>query len=177
MGLDLTIYLRAKNKETNANYDIEIAYWRKCWSLRDELLKLFTFKKEDIISQYEDIITEVPMLYLPDIIFLLSEKIPYEEDVCFDNSVWNSAEARLITIDNLKNLCAWESALDILVNSDADYRSEENFRCSFEELINLDQSISSESDVLMNSEKIKKVVDLLMNFDNYTWTLVLENSY
>ena len=177
MGLDLTIYLKAKDEETNLNYNIEIAYWRKCWSLRDELLKLFTSKKEDIISQYEDITTEVPISYLHDTILLLSNKIPHEEDVCFDDSLWDTAEARLITIDNLKELCAWESVLDILTNGDVDYRSEENFRNTFEELINLDQGISSEGDVFDELRKDKKVVDLLINFDNYTWTLVLENSY
>lgn len=176
MGLDLMIYLRAKEKN-GFSYNIEIAYWRKFWSLRDELLKLFTSKKEDIISQYEDITTEVPISYLYDTILLLSDKIPHKEDICFDNSVWDTAEARLITIDNLKELCAWESALDILANGDADYRSEENFRYTFEELINLDQGISSEGDGYDDFRKDKKVVDLLMNFDNYTWTLELENSY
>ena len=38
MGLDYTIYLAIRDKETKVNqHIIEIAYWRKGWSIRDEL--------------------------------------------------------------------------------------------------------------------------------------------
>ena len=38
MGLDYTVYLAIRDKQTKVNqHIIEIAYWRKGWSIRDEL--------------------------------------------------------------------------------------------------------------------------------------------
>lgn len=76
MGLDLSIELLIKEKKGGAIVGTEeLAYWRKHWGLRDEFLELFTSNKDDILYADADIVTRVPLSYLPAVIELICDKI------------------------------------------------------------------------------------------------------
>ena len=93
MGLDNGIQIRRKTATKEAliafddemclkyNYDPSVAYWRKCWNIRDAIIKAFHFKDgESSIIEKEDV---------PKLISILK---PYLNETYWnenDDSIWS----------------------------------------------------------------------------------------
>lgn len=69
------------------NEEVEIVYFRKCWGIRDEILKLLHSNKED---GYVDVDSE-------DIISIVKILMKYLDEVYYEDhadSIWSYEEAR-----------------------------------------------------------------------------------
>lgn len=165
MGLDLSINIKARKKDSSDYCEVDLAYWRKAWSLRDELLKLFTSNEKDIITSNEDLEIEVPISYLEKVIKFLSDLIPDRNNICFTNSMWTDGQTRLTTIQNLENLCKWDSFINL-------FEQGKIIDITLVDLFGSKNSIAF--DCGTGAESLD---ELLLNFNDYEWTLVLYNSY
>lgn len=172
MGLDLSIELLIKEKKSGAIVGMEeLAYWRKHWGLRDELLKLFTSNKDDILYADVDIETRVPLSYLPAAIELICDKIKdyaRGDATMFSNSIWDAEQTVQQTIEELKRLCI---ANDCLIAKETMTKEE---LLLYMDSIGID--ISEPVYYWMNNSEFT-IEDIVKNIEDYEFCLVLINSY
>ena len=99
MGLDYEMRIKLKRRKDNevvANF--EIAYWRKCWTLRTKTMQVAMANEDNVISYDEDSQLEVKPEALEDIIEILSAAVADRNDEMFTDSIWGAHSARQITI-------------------------------------------------------------------------------
>lgn len=159
MGLDFSIRVEFKNKKTGESMTFEIAYWRKFWALRNEVLHLFDRNTDEFLTiiKPED---------LAKIINLLAEAIT-DRDSEIHDSVWGRNMGRRITARQIERLCFWDSLFESLP-----YIKEDKARR--EEIID-DLEVDIECyEYDTSNEDLKHI---LMSIEDYDITIEIYNSY
>lgn len=176
MGLDYEIDIKLKRKKDNeivANF--EIAYWRKCWTLRTNTMQVAMANVEDIISYNEDWRVEVKPEVLGDIIETLSAAVADRNDEMFTDSIWGAHSARQITIRQLSRLCAWDNLFarfeDILTYDNIEDREHYLDSGVIADVISDIEDEGDYPDTKFN------LYDVLMNLEEYEFSIEIINSY
>lgn len=160
MGLDFGIKVKFKNKKTGESMIFEMAYWRKFWTLRDEVLHLFG-------KSTDEFLTIIKPEDLRKIIKLLAEAITDRDNEMFRDSLWGKNEGRRITARQITRLCFWDSLFESLpyIKEDEIHR---------EQIID-DLEIDIECyEYDTSNEDLKHV---LMSIEDYDVTIEIYNSY
>lgn len=108
MGLDFSIEVEFKNKKTGESMAFEIAYWRKFWTLRNEVLHLFG-------KDADEFLTIIKPEDLRKIIKLLTEAIADRDSEIFHDSIRGGNVGRRITARQIERLCLWDSLFESLL--------------------------------------------------------------
>lgn len=108
MGLDFSIEVEFKNKKTGESMTFEMAYWRKFWTLRNEVLHLFG-------KDADEFLTIIKPEDLRKIIKLLAEAIADRDSEIFHDSIWSGNVGRRITVRQIERLCLWDSLFESLL--------------------------------------------------------------
>lgn len=108
MGLDFSIEVEFKNKKTGESMTFEMAYWRKFWTLRNEVLHLFG-------KDADEFLTIIKPEDLRKIIKLLAEAIADRDSEIFHDSIWGGNVGRRITARQIERLCLWDSLFESLL--------------------------------------------------------------
>lgn len=176
MGLDYEISVKLKRRKDNevvANF--EIAYWRKCWSLRTKTMQAAMANDENIISYNEDWQLEVKPEVLEDIIEILSTAVVDRNDEMFTDSIWGAHSARQITIRQLSRLCVWDNLFacfeDILSYENIEDRERYLDSGVIADVI---RDIEDESDYPDTKFNLH---DVLMTLEEYEFSIEIINSY
>lgn len=110
MGLDYTVYLAIRDKETKVNqHIIEIAYWRKGWSIRNELNIIASkpiYKLPDAYNMPNDMWITCSPAVLQAVVDLFKDNM---NDIMCDlwtNSIFSAVSTRDHTIRQLANIYA-----------------------------------------------------------------------
>ena len=116
IGLDNGIYVKS-NKRTisreqlpngiiypfNKDYegDVEIAYWRKCWGLRNDIMNTFGWRTKSPDEWKFEISTPAQVIDLIELIAKWLDKERWEND---GDSIWEYEEVREMLIQQIINL-------------------------------------------------------------------------
>ena len=176
MGLDYEISVKLKRRKDNeviANF--EIAYWRKCWTLRTKTMEVAMANEENVISYNEDWQLEVKPEALEDIIETLSAAVADRNDELFTDSIWGAHSARQITIRQLSRLCAWDNLFarfeDILAYENIEDRERYLDSGVIADVI---RDIEDEGDYPDTKFNLH---DVLMTLEEYEFSIEIINSY
>ena len=161
MGLDFGIEVKFKNKKTGESITFEIAYWRKFWTLRDEVLRLFG-------KSTDEYLTIIKPEDLRKIIKLLAEAIVDRDNEMFHDSVWGGNRGRRITAYQIERLCFWDSLFESLLWIKED-KDETRRKQTIDDLEIDERYFYDES-----SEELEYI---LMNIEDYDITIEIYNSY
>lgn len=178
MGLDYSIEVGIRDRRTNSDVaEIEIGYWRKCYSLRSETM-LVALKDEDkVLRRDSDYFIETTIDVLEDIIKFLSAAIPDEDNDIFTQSIWGGIVARMITVKQLERMIPWHSLFlrfPDIIDDDKETR-----KLRLEELEDIDILKYIEYDMTKtgNGSGTIDLKGILMDIENYQFTLRIYNSY
>lgn len=176
MGLDYEMSIKLKRRKDNevvANF--EIAYWRKCWTLRTETMRVAMANEENVISYDDDWQLEVKPEALGDIIGTLAAAVADREDEMFTDSIWDAHSARQITIRQLSRLCAWDNLFaqfeDILAYENIEDRERYLDNGVIADVI---RDIEDEGDYPDTKFNLH---DVLMTLEEYEFSIEIINSY
>ena len=110
MGLDYTIYLAIRDKETKVNqHIIEIAYWRKGWSIRNELNNIANkpiYKLPDVYNMPDDMWITCSPAVLQAVADLFTSNMNDVMCELWTNSIFPAVCTRDNTIRQLANIYA-----------------------------------------------------------------------
>lgn len=110
MGLDYIISARIKNRKTKEVITIDIAYWRKCYSLRDVLQECARTKNPSSVKKIEDdSYTRCRCWVLHGVVEELSRRIADPDDYAWADSIWGRDSVRFSTCVELGKLCVAEA--------------------------------------------------------------------
>ena len=115
MGLDYTISLVIKDKESTVKrFEMDVAYWRKCWKLSEVLHDLSGNNRYSVPEKYRDEYDHVcSVTVLDDIIKCIKHELDEGLDNDFwDCGIWSRAVIRDQSIRNLANLYALQAWLN-----------------------------------------------------------------
>lgn len=119
MGLENSIYLTIRDKETHiVQYEVSVAYWRRYFSVRDTLLRLFKNERYLIEQKSEYLFICSPNI-LTSVISELMENIGTLDCELWTNSFWEPVISRDRTIRNVANLYALQAWIYDPENEDA----------------------------------------------------------
>lgn len=121
MGLDYIIDARIKNRETKEVITIDIAYWRKCYSLRDVLQTCIRDKNPSSVKKIrEDFYTRCNCWILHGVVQELSHRIGDLDDYAWADSIWGRDSVRALTCVELGKLCVAEEFFNPTCNTSED---------------------------------------------------------
>lgn len=152
MGLDYSIFLAIRDKETKINqHVIEIAYWRKGWSIRDELNLIANKPIYGMPDVYDksDIWHTCSPAVLQAVVDLFKDNM---NDIMCDlwtNSIFSAVSTRDHTIRKLANIYAAKYWI-------SDVEDEDSFRYMHNEPDDISMEIFN--DVCKNRDKYEIVV-------------------
>ena len=156
MGLDHTISLRVKNIKENTIHEIELAYWRKCYGIRNCLHPLITRLGKSVNGDdYESICST---RHFPEIIEALLKEMVVLDSNLWSDSLWGAAITRNITYENLKVL----SQMQDIFSSPLPQRRREKF-------------LDMVDDSLLPTEIIEHMA--LIDWEHSIFEIVSYNSY
>lgn len=101
MGLDFSIELKIKNKDFIK--EIEMAYWRKCYSIRDNIIN-FCINSGFLIKADEDFSYECKIDILLSLINYIREEYKNSESELFCNSIWGESDCKEMTYNQIIRL-------------------------------------------------------------------------
>jgi len=107
MGQELTVTMQFKNRKTGVKSEFLMAYWRKGWSMTDEIIRFIndTASSEIISEDEQSYILESNFIYsLKDFLY---EQLGDTESYSFSNSFWGSYTCYQQTIRQFRNITAW----------------------------------------------------------------------
>lgn len=155
MGLDYSVYLCIRDKETKlSKWNIEIAYWRKAYGIKD-VLQDIARKPLYMISYTDDYFTVCNTSVLREVIKEFISSLSDINNDMWVNSIWTPVETRDQTIKNIGTIYAAISWID---NSD-DF---EAFELMFYSSADKDTSI---------------LESYIKDKDKYEIVIAFENSY
>lgn len=116
MGMDLEINAIIRRRENRKEaVEINLAYWRKTYGLRDKLVEMAT-NSPLLISTDGDVIFECKPLFITEIVACFTTALPFLNDELWQDSIWSRLETRSMTVDNLNKLLALESYISSEIN-------------------------------------------------------------
>lgn len=104
IGLDLSIYAHLKDKKTGVESTIEIAYWRKAYSIRNMLVNVAEKYSVPSPYNYGDIQIYCRTAALDEIIENLIRELTNIDSPYWTDAIWDAEETRETTLTNLNNL-------------------------------------------------------------------------
>ena len=90
-------YIECDTTEYNNEIRIEIAYWRKCWGIRSEIINILHMNS----NQYK---TEIDMKDIPAIIRMLYKFLSEEYWNKYGDSIWEYEDIKEKLVQNIINL-------------------------------------------------------------------------
>ena len=172
MGLDYSIELHVKELKTHKEYDIEMGYWRKFWTLRDKLCHLLKNSKS-VIRTETDFLIELNIDAMPDIINFLAEEVKDRESECFSDSIWHSSAGRRLTCRELEDLVQWDDILAAI----PELRMYEDKKERQAILAELDDTITYLKNDQPTYGPVLDLTKMLLNIEDYKLTIRSYNSY
>lgn len=175
MGLDYSINVKIKRRKTGETINtIEIAYWRKFWSLRSETMRI-AMSDEDKVIQYDaDWLLEVKPEVLEDIIECLTSAVADRNDELHSDSIWGSVTGRQVTLRQLIRLCPWDNLFarfeDILAEDMLD-GSREAYLNDIDDIF---EDIKKDPEYPVDLIDLKEIC---MTLEEYEFSLEIINSY
>ena len=125
MGLDNGIYVKSNKRiitreqlpngiiyPFNKDYegDVEIAYWRKCWGLRDDIMNTFGWRTRSSDEWKFEISTPAQVIDLIELIAKWLDKERWEDE---GDSIWEYDDIKNMLIQNIINLSIIQSYMTI----------------------------------------------------------------
>lgn len=90
-------YIEGDTTEYNNEIRIEVAYWRKCWGIRNEIINILHMNSD----QY---ITEIGVEDIPAIIRMLYKFLSEEYWSKYGDSIWEYEDIKEKLVQNIINL-------------------------------------------------------------------------
>lgn len=106
MGLDYSIEAKITNLKTNEHKQFEIAYWRKCWGLKDVLQKV---ANKYSINTIDDIEIDCNIEVISEVIDTLLETLKDINNNAWSNSFWGTLKTRTITVEELAKILVFDA--------------------------------------------------------------------
>jgi hypothetical protein len=152
MGLDYSILLAVRDRETKINqHVIEIAYWRKCWSIKDELNSIANKPIYSLPDFYDksDMWHTCSPAVLQAVVDLFKDNMNNILCDLWTNSIFSAVSTRDHTIRQLANIYAAKYWICDVEDEDA-----------FRDMHNEPDDISMErfKDVCKNRDKYEIVI-------------------
>lgn len=182
MGQELIVTMRFEDKRTGElSHEFLMAYWRKCWSMTDEVFRFIrNTASEGIISEDDQSFKLEPM-FIYDFKDFLLEQLANRESYAFSNSFWGSFVCYQHTVYQLGNINAW---IEFFSNRYEVLDEVENARASGEQpcfggCFDIDAIgyMLSEYEGEILKDKEKEFIHVLYHLDNYRMVIEVENSY
>lgn len=157
MGLDYIIDARIKNRETKEVITIDIAYWRKCYSLRDVLQECAREKNPSSVKKIEgDFYTRCKPWVLHGVVDELTRRIGDPDDFAWANSIWSRDSVRYSTCSELGKLCVAEEFFNPTCNTS------ENIIATASRAFDYDEDVLA--DVFLNPLKYKVTIEFINSY-------------
>lgn len=184
MGQELTVKMHFENKVTGeVEHKFLMAYWRKCWSMTDEIFRFIRDTASgDIISEKEQSYILDPM-FIYDFRDFLLEQLANRDSYAFSNSFWGSFVCHQQTVRQLGNINAWieffsnrHEVLDEIENAAANGEQPCFDGCFDPDAIGYMLS-EYEGEGERFKDKEKELVYVLYHLNDYRMTIEVFNSY
>ncbi len=182
MGQELIVTMRFEDKKTGElKHEFLMAYWRKGWSMTDEVFKFIRDTAcEGIISEDNQSYKLEPM-FIYDFKDFLLKQLADRESYAFSNSFWGSFVCYQQTVRQLGNINAWieffsnrHEVLDEIENAVASGEQPCFEGCFDPDAIGY---MLSEYEGEVFKDKEKEFIYVLHHLDNYRMVIEVENSY
>lgn len=111
MGLDLYLDIKLKNKRTGDERNLELAYWRKCYGIRDMLVEVAMNDRVKHKDNYADVCIICNAATIHDINEHLIEELGNLNSSYWTDSIWTPFETREQTLRNLATMLTFEDWL------------------------------------------------------------------
>lgn len=111
MGLDFSIYVKLKNKRTGDERDFELAYWRKCYGIRDMIVEVAMNDRVKHKDNFQDVDIICDPTVIHDINEHLIEELGNLNSSYWTDSIWTPFETREQTLHNLAAMLSFEDWL------------------------------------------------------------------
>lgn len=176
MGLDFSIeahFHREKDNEVD-DFDIEIAYFRKFWSLRTEIMWYADKNPQDVIETQEDFLVRTKLEVLPRVMEYLLDACKDRTNIIFEDSIWGEVNGRASVLRQLSRMSDWDNLFvrfpDILVEDEEHRRDYLNNSLIYDAVI----SITQDADCKLSPEEF---LDILLHLEDWDISLCFYNSY
>ena len=153
MGLDFSIDLHIKNKKTGDKREIELAYWRKAYGLRDTMMDIAS---RNYIRADDDYLIECPTVILESLFEDFGKIFFCHQANEWTDSIWGAARTRAMTLKEFEKL----AVVDSLYNDD---------------IIDPEEACDDAANVL--GEDYDIFYDTIEHPEDYEVTIVFYNSY
>lgn len=158
MGLDYYIDLIILEKETKAHVaSVELAYWRKCYSLRDVIHDDFARDNDYIIETDSDTYVKCEVGVLAPLVDELTELVRRVNDHAWSDSVWNSPTS--VRIQTAKQLGKLIAAQEWFLNKKA---TPDNIAYDVGPYLEIDEDIVY--DVCTNPDKYEVFIEFINSY-------------
>lgn len=182
MGQELNVIMRFEDKRTGElMHEFLMAYWRKGWSMTDEVFKFIRKTSRDIIISKDDQSYKLEPTFIYDFRDFLLEQLANREAYSFSNSFWGSFVCYQQTVYQLGNVSAWieffsnrYEVLDEIEDAKANGEQPCFDGCFDPDAIGY---MLSEYEGEIFKDKEKEFVHVLYHLDNYRMVIEVENSY
>ena len=101
MGLDYSIELHIHDKKTGSKREIQLAYWRETYGLRDTMMEIAS---HDYIRAEDDYAIECPTRILGDVIRKFRKIFPSRHAREWEDSIWGASRTRAMTFRQFEKL-------------------------------------------------------------------------
>ena len=157
MGLDYMIDARVKNRETKEVITIDIAYWRKCYSLRDVLQDCAREKNPSSVKKIDgDYYTRCHRRILHNVVQELSRRIADPDDFAWASSIWSRDSVRYSTCNELGKLCVAEEFFNPTFNTSEDIIATASRAFDYDEDVL--------ADIFLNPSKYKISIEFINSY-------------
>lgn len=111
MGLDFSIDVKLKNKQTGDERNLELAYWRKCYGIRDMIVEVAMNDRVKHKDNFQDVDIVCDPAAIHDINEHLIEELGNLNSSYWTDSIWTTFETREQTLHNLAAMLTFEDWL------------------------------------------------------------------
>ena len=182
MGQELIVTMRFEDKKTGElMHEFLIAYWRKSWSMTDEVFKFIRDTPTKEVFSEDSQSYKLNALFIYDFKKFLLDQLADKNSDAFSNSFWGSFVCYQQTVRQLGNINAWleffsnrYEVLDEIENAAASGEQPCFDGCFDPDAIGY---MLSEYDGEILKDKEKELVYVLYHLDNYRMVIEVENSY
>jgi hypothetical protein len=174
MGLDFSIEIRIKDKQTKEVTSIEAAYWRKCYGIRDEVMDA-ALHSNLILKYNEDYYLRVKAEAIEAINDRLIQTLSDKE--VLEHSIWGYTSTRRQTLLNLEDLFEWENFIQEFLSAKVDGRSVEMDSDNKALCAQLTKCIAKYNSAYGAHLDVDLPVKVFANPANYKISIEINNSY
>ena len=174
MGLDFSIEIRIKDKQTKEVTSIEAAYWCKCYGIRDEVMDA-ALHSNLILKYNEDYYLRVKAEAIEAINDRLIQTLSDKE--VLEQSIWGYTSTRRQTLLNLEDLFEWENFIQEFLSAKVDGRSVEMDSDNKALCAQLSKCIVKYNSAYGAHLDVDLPIKVFANPTNYKVSIEINNSY